>query len=279
MTAQVIHTMSAEEYHALPRLSASGIKKLIISAQDFWKWSWFNQDKEEKKSDALNLGTAYHVRILEGREEFDKRYAVKDKIDGRTKEGKAYNEQWRLDHPDAEPIDERTYKQINAAAERIASKPEYAKYFIGGKPEVAILWNDPETNVPMKARLDYLIGNHITDLKTMSNNDRDYDWLVANHIVRYGYNVQAAVYREALKQATGADANMAFVFQTTGQINNTIVRHFPADLLMYVKGHDLMRQGINKFRDLYHKYGSSEWFDDVNDNVFTDESFPLYALD
>lgn len=67
------------EYHAIPALSSSGIKKLRISTLDFWARSWLNKmPKDEdlnEESDAKILGKAYHARILEGRDAFLERFA------------------------------------------------------------------------------------------------------------------------------------------------------------------------------------------------------------
>lgn len=65
-------------YHAIPALSASGVKMLRVSTLDFWSRSWMNPTREEDigdDSDAQILGTAYHARILEGREVFLTRFA------------------------------------------------------------------------------------------------------------------------------------------------------------------------------------------------------------
>lgn len=74
--------MSDEEYHAVPALSASGIKSLLVSPLDFWMRSWMNPDrKEDSDSTSRMLGNAYHKLILEGPEAFDAAYAVKPEAD------------------------------------------------------------------------------------------------------------------------------------------------------------------------------------------------------
>lgn len=264
---QVVYDMPAEEYHKLERFSASGIKKILTSAQDFWTTSWMNPDKYEPKSDVFSLGTAYHTRILEGREVFDQRYAVKPECDKRTTAGKAIYAEWREKFPDAEEIDERTYGEINNAAA--------ITQFSGGKAEVTVLWDDEETGVPMKSRLDYLNPGVISDLKTFSNpHGMDLNRLLASHIVKYKYHVQTAVYRTAVPEH-----DFTFVFQQVGAANNCIVREFPSDLLLADAGRNLMRFGINRFAEMYGKFGTKPWYDTFKDEAFTDESFPLYALE
>ncbi len=277
MPAEIIYDMPSETYHSLQRLSASGIKKLLVSGTDFWAQSWMNPNREEMESDALNLGTAYHVAVLEGYDTFSKRYAVKDKVDGRTKEGKAYNEQWVLDHPGAEPIKADVRDQIYASASLITAT---LPHFKDGKPEVTILWTDEETGVPMKSRLDWMSPGIVNDLKTFSNSNGVPPLkLIAGHIGKFGYHVQAAVYREAYYQAHGHEADFNFVFTQTGQATNIIARSFPRDLLLAQQGRDLMRQGINKFRDMFEKYGSKPWIETWGNEALQDTDFPLWMME
>lgn len=71
------------EYHALPRLSSSGIQKMLVSPATFWADSWMNPDKEEETDDEpvfRRVGRAYHCARFEP-EDLDKRFVrelVKD---------------------------------------------------------------------------------------------------------------------------------------------------------------------------------------------------------
>lgn len=60
--------MPAETYHAIPRLSASSIQKLLVSPATFWAGSWLDPDAaafDEEATKAQILGKAYHVARLE----------------------------------------------------------------------------------------------------------------------------------------------------------------------------------------------------------------------
>lgn len=68
--------MPFNEYLAIPALSNSGIKKMLISSMDFWADSWMNPNRPERSEPKHFLdGRAYHARILEGLEEYNNRYA------------------------------------------------------------------------------------------------------------------------------------------------------------------------------------------------------------
>jgi hypothetical protein len=76
--------MPEEEYHAIPALSSSGIKKLAASPMIFWAGSWLNPEKdapsspEEREKERVHqrLGKAYHCRLLEGAAAFADRWCV-----------------------------------------------------------------------------------------------------------------------------------------------------------------------------------------------------------
>lgn len=68
--------MPEEVYHAVPALSASGLKKLGTSTMDFWATSWLNPDREERETKWLDYGKAIHAFVLEGEEAYLKRYIV-----------------------------------------------------------------------------------------------------------------------------------------------------------------------------------------------------------
>lgn len=76
--------MPEEEYHALPALSSHGIKHLASSPMLFWaRASWLSAKRHKAEAErALEerqhqvVGKAYHCRIMEGRDEFDRRFAI-----------------------------------------------------------------------------------------------------------------------------------------------------------------------------------------------------------
>lgn len=56
-------------YHAVPRLSSSGIQKLCVSPATFWRGSWMDPDREEERDEDeklfRKLGRAYHMARLQ----------------------------------------------------------------------------------------------------------------------------------------------------------------------------------------------------------------------
>lgn len=68
--------MDDEDYHRVFAVSSSGIKKLVASSMEYWANGPMNPDYEERQSPFLDYGKAAHCLVLEGPEEFAKRYAV-----------------------------------------------------------------------------------------------------------------------------------------------------------------------------------------------------------
>jgi hypothetical protein len=76
--------MPEELYHQLPALSAHGIRKLAGSPMNFWSSTpWLSEKRRKAEQErALEerihqiIGKAYHCRIMEGAEEFGRRFAV-----------------------------------------------------------------------------------------------------------------------------------------------------------------------------------------------------------
>ena len=231
--------LSEEAYHADPALSNSGISHLLISPLDFWTHSPMNPDFEDKKTDAMIVGTAFHRRLLEP-ERFESMYAAlpsrdeyPDAIDG-GEALKAECERLELKksgriselcdrileaYPEAQlwpVINERLLDEregmtllprakldnIERTAEIVLAHQSAAKAITGGVAEVSIFWIDEESGVRMKARIDYLKIKAIVDVKTFNNAlRRPVDVAIAMAVANHRYDVKVAVYGDAVEAA------------------------------------------------------------------------------
>ncbi len=227
------------DYHAAEALSNSGIKNLLISPLDYWaRTPWLNPAYQPEESRFMTNGSAYHKRILEGREAFQASYApaldreahpealvTMDDMKAwlRARElpvsGKKADLVTRIleDSPNVEIWDQLlsdygkanegktflaqgTINEIEIAAAMIERHPQLSKAFSGGYPEVSIFWE--ADGVPMKARLDYLKPQAVVDLKTFSNPlGKPIDRAITQAMASGRYHVQAYVYMEAIAAA------------------------------------------------------------------------------
>ena len=230
------------DYHALPRLSASGIKRLLVSLPDFYEFSWMNPNHEPPEKDGLVLGKASHMRIVEGKEAFyaayvealdpddypdalktidDMKIALKKRelpitgnksvLTARLVEASPNLQVWdglktahAVMHEGKTLLKHELIARIEIAAAMIEKHPQLQKCFTGGEPEVSILWTDEETSVRMKTRLDYLKPRAICELKTFSNPlNKPIDRAITTAIASYRYHIQAAVNLIGVEHARG----------------------------------------------------------------------------
>ena len=164
--------MSEEDYRSAPGLNFSTLKHLVTSPHAF---RYFRDVHKSEPTAAQSLGTAIHMRVLEP-EKYGATYAVREKVDGRTKEGKAYNAQWEADNPGKIAIDKETAYLIEECADAVYCDKGYRNVVAcNDGVELAIespmFWNDPLFG-DCKARPDILRwdGKVLTvwDLKTTS---------------------------------------------------------------------------------------------------------------
>lgn len=229
--------MSEEEYHAVPRFSASGVKRMLISPLDFYMSSWMNPERKERTSPALALGKAYHKLILEGEEAFDAAYSVEPnradyegilacgddykaflKEHGEKQSGtnaeliariRAVDADvpiWTLilrefndDLGDRLSLSLSDWAQIQRARFIICNMPSAKKAFGNGAPEVSIFWTQKD-GIKMKARLDYMQAKTVLDVKSFANiMEKDVVSAVTSAIGRHRYDVQAVIYVDGIE--------------------------------------------------------------------------------
>ncbi len=235
----VVFGLGEDDYHAVPALSYSGIKHLLVSPMDFWARSWMSPVREDEDSEAKFIGRAYDKRIVEGLSAFDATYAVEldradypdalvtaDDIKAELKKrgeklsglkADLIERLLRVDpeaqvwdrlvdahanrHADRILIRKSLRLRIEIAARMIEGHPELCRAFRGGVPQVSIFWHDRETGVPMKARIDYLKPRAVVDLKTLTLPDgMSIERAIYNEIARRKYFIQAGIYQDAVAQ-------------------------------------------------------------------------------
>jgi hypothetical protein len=209
LTPGVIDGMPADEYHAHPALSASGMRKLL--APSCPAQFRYDQDHPQAPKKEFDLGHAAHRLVLgEGAD-----LAVLDYPDWRTKAAQADKTEAYANG--LVPLLPKDMEQVQAMADAIRAHPLAGALFSGGRPEQSLFWSDPRTGVPLRARLDWLSdpGAHrliVADYKT--TNDVDLE-SIERSIYTYGYNVQAAQYLNGVRALGLGDdsAVMVFVFQ------------------------------------------------------------------
>lgn len=205
--------LNEDVYHGLPHLGSGDVKTLYSSPSDYWWESHMNPLRVvETESFARFFGKALHHCILYGVASFDQNYVgltgeTGDSVSAEALKGwireqggspaKLKDDNFRMvrDVFKTNLLTEETYDAIRVASQMILKNPNLAAAFVGGWPEVSIVWH--EGDVPCKARLDYFKKRAIVDLKSFRSKERiqTLDRMVLQDLFSYRYDIQVAHYQ------------------------------------------------------------------------------------
>jgi len=347
--------MTDEQYHALPYLSATGIKNLMISPMDYWARSNMNpwKEEDETESEAKTLGKAYHKRILEGLDAFNACYIKPLELDPTNPEhrnalkGNSEMTAWLKDMgvkgysgkkkeeliamiQEADPhqaiydvleseyakmhagkifLDPVMIRKIELSAKMIECHPHLRYYFIGGYPEVSVVWFDEELQVMFKARFDYLKVNAVNDLKTFANMmNKVIEKAVYGAMASGKYHIQGALYLRAVEEAkklaaaghihvlrsdatydeewmqafiASPEHGFNFLFQQKGPAPVSVGAQFLRADPMFDTGIASIHQGVMIYQECMRTFGDdgTPWVDMRDPIVLSWQQYPAYASD
>jgi exodeoxyribonuclease VIII len=151
--------MPMDVYHADPAISKSGLSDFAQSPAHY-----VGRRLEPKEpSKAMDLGSLVHAWVLEP-DTFEERYTTPPDGLG-SKQTKAYKE-WAAAQTKI-IVDQDTLLTAGKMVANVRNHPVANMLTSGGMAEVGAFWTDPERNIRIKVRPDYLPGAGIvTDLKT-----------------------------------------------------------------------------------------------------------------
>jgi exodeoxyribonuclease VIII len=200
-TMQVVRDMPDAEYHALTRCSASALKALERSTPRHW------HAQQDRDSAALVQGRLLHCMVLTPgvlRETF----ACAPQVDRRTKEGKAAYAAFEAESAGRQVVPADVWTECERMAYEVCSHPAAARLLEGTERELSLIGT--LMGVDAKARVDayHPVGACI-DIKTTRGLASREEFERA--IVSWGYGIQAAWYRMALRAAGLACEHVAFV--------------------------------------------------------------------
>lgn len=198
---ELIRNLPASEYHQIKALSASTAKQLLKSPAHYLA----SLASPKEPTAAMRLGTLCHTLVFEP-DNFAKEFAIMPKVDKRTKFGKEAAAAFEADNEGKIILDEYQYEKARAIADSALAHPLVTEYMTGGDAEVTMLWE--QYAIPCKARVDYLCGDVIFDLKTCQDASPEG---FARQIGAFQYHLQAAHYASGYQAITGKPLDR-FVF-------------------------------------------------------------------
>lgn len=232
--------MTNQEYNALPYVNKSTLWEMRKSPLHYWH---LMHDTPKKDTPAMKLGRAVHSRFLTP-DQFDDEFAVAPDCDRRTKEGKAI---WaELMESGKEVISTEDWTTIQGMQAEFPFRMLH-----NARTELPLIWTDSETGVMCKGRLDAITDDYVIDYKTTS--DASTNGFV-NEAIRYGYDLQAAMYLEAARANGYSPKGFIFIAQE---------KNAPYLVNILHAGEAFIDRGIFLMNDLLEKYktcrDADEW--------------------
>lgn len=200
--------------------SSSMLRKFLACPS---KWKEGEEDKETKSK---IFGSLFDCLLLVP-DQFDERYAIKplhypDKVTGDPKEWSANStwcKQWIASHTSFDIVSNEDMDQSNLAIKRLLSNETLKSFLANSDRQVWLVaeWVDEKTGlvIPIKVmldvvpRLDTEFAGSLGDLKsTVSAALTPFN----RQIFKFGWHIQAALYEDVYKLATGEDRNTYCLF-------------------------------------------------------------------
>lgn len=196
----VYPNVPAATYHAWDAASNSRLSMLRRSPAHLKLYL----DKGREDTDAFRIGRAFHASVLEP-DVFAEKYGyASEGCDRRTKAGKDEWADLLGRYGEGYVLKIAEFRDIISMTERVLNHPRAGKLFNGqGQNELSLVWDDPETGVRCKARIDryhptLTPGGVVGDLKSTRDASRQ-------AFERSAYDT--GIYRQGAMYLAGANAN------------------------------------------------------------------------
>jgi hypothetical protein len=209
----MIADLAAADYHAdtlkdVPTLSAS-IANLLLNRSPLHAWTAhpkLNPDWQPDDDAKYDVGTVAHAMLLEGTANVD----VCTYDSWRSNDAKEARDASRANR--RTPLLAHQFEEVlgmcNAVADQLKAFDIDPVPLTAGKPEQTMVWQDSETGVWCRARIDWLHDDlsAIDDLKTTTRSAHPEAF--AKNLYSYGCDVQAAFYLRGLRTLEIANADV-----------------------------------------------------------------------
>ena len=236
----------------------------------------------DKKTDALDLGTAFDTRLLEP-QLFKDTYTVADRCCAIKKSDKQqcknpgitrHAGKWYCGTKSHAPADisadavaslsEEMWIKVNGMFGSVIKHEIINTIRQSGGEQVSIAWTDPHTGIKMKGRLDKLAELFniplILDVKTTRPMNNEFE--LGREFERLGYHVQCAIYREGMKILTGKQHDFLFAY---------VESETPYEVGVFGPCQDTLNLGSKEYHDTLNAWANclktgvypSKWGNDI----------------
>ncbi len=201
--------ISNKEYRDRDGISSTELKKIMQSPAHYRHWK---DNPSESDTPSLLFGKASHKYVLETYD-FYEEFSVAPICDRRTKEGKETWAKFVSESDGKDVITEEQFDKIEEMRNAAYTTPFVSK-LLSGEKELSFWGVDEETGLTIKCRPDCITewnGKRILiDYKTAQDVENT---KFCRDSIKFGYDLQLAMYRDILKQNTGHDYMVVIIAQ------------------------------------------------------------------
>lgn len=255
----VYENIDFAEYASWTALNHSTLKNGLRSMAHLKSY----QENPPRPTAAMALGTLVHSAALEPLEmltRFVVMPAFENEIrrpDGteyaNVKATKAYKNMvadFKEEHPGKQIVTGEEFEVIKGVVASLQSHEVCRDWlFSGGSTELSIVWDDEETGIRCKGRIDKLIRGVLVDIKTTADAAR-----FESQLAKLAYHQQVAFYLDGLQRATGEVPKAGIV---------AIEPSAPFGVRAALVSDDAISWGRESYRRLIRQYAtcvaSNEW--------------------
>lgn len=296
----------------------------------------------DQETTARLEGRAYHKRILEGSAAFYQAYAADYEDDGDPKMIRSSDDitaafkirgfpssfknkkegagrlisldptarimcleeaAHQAQYPGREFLSAKLIRYMEFAARLIECDPNINQYFIGGHPEVSVIWYDDDYGAWFKVRFDYLKVGPACDFKTFANiMGKQLEKAVYHAMASHRYNIQAALYligNDVGKRLAGAGKvfgytgdpkwletyaktpceEFRYVFQQKGISPVALGGRLLKNSKIYQDGVSKVAEAVERYRKSMETFGTGMWITSRTPMIFDHSELPSYSED
>lgn len=239
-------------YNDISAVNKSTLWEMRKSPLHYWH---LMHDTPKEDTAAMKFGRAAHKYMLQP-STFADEFVVAPECDRRTKEGKQI---WTdLLASGKEVISSADMDRIFDMKKEFEVSQKLFMWNEQYQTEKILTWTDGETGVECKGRLDVLMPDMIIDYKTTVNASTD---AFMREALRYGYDLQAAMYMEAAR-ANGCNPK-AFIFIAQEKEAPYLINILNAGDAFIDRGMWIMRDLLKTYKecrdtDTWPGYGRNE---------------------
>jgi len=265
--------ISNKAYHNSPGISSSQLKDYIHAPKIHRAYQ--TGELVFKTTPAMELGTTVHTLVLEP-ENFDKEFAIRQKVDGRTNAGKAYKVEFEADNAGKLIIDAEEFDTAQRIRDAILNHPEVRLIFAEGEAESSGYYLDENderetgTFQLCRYRPDWRREDGLFDVKTC----RDASPVGFMHqINNLGYHISAAHYIEGDRILKNTD-HRQFTFIAAETEPPYLVAVYILSERSLQLGEHLRRIGLNGLK----ASRENDFWPSYNHDLATEINLPNYLF-